>query len=245
MLKPQYLAYPKSIDLGFSTREGGQSTTPFHGLNMSTSRGDLIEHVAANRKLFMAQFNAHESQLAQPIQISQDQVEIVTTPGLYPACDALITETPGIYLSVLTADCSPILIWSEEYPVVAAVHSGWQGSELDILGKTLERMLDSYSITPAAISMVIGPGLSPENFKVGPEFSEKFQTEYLLKTAGGDRFYFDNNRYLKDTAMHHGIPADQIEILPYCSYRDDTLFFSHRRDQGITGRMMSVIGIQT
>ncbi|MEA3286114.1 MAG: polyphenol oxidase family protein [Candidatus Marinimicrobia bacterium] len=231
--------------LGFSTRPGGQSSAPFQGLNMSTSRGDSLQNVTANRQLFLDQFNTVESQLAQPVQISQAGIEIVKYPGKYSARDALITDTPGVYLSILTADCSPILIWSEAYPLVAAVHSGWQGSELDILGKTLGLILDSFTVTPASINLVIGPGLGQDNFEVGAEFSTKFPATYLKEAVNSDRFYFDNNNYLKDTALNFGIPADQIEILPYCSYRDSDLFFSHRRDQGVTGRMMSVIGIPT
>ena len=210
---------------------------------MSTSRGDSLENVTANRQLFLEQFNTCETQLAQPVQISQAGIEIVKYPGKYTARDALITETPGVYLSILTADCAPILIWSEEHPLVAAVHSGWQGSGLNILGKTLELIMDSFTITPTSINLVIGPGLSQEKFEVGSEFSGKFQAAYLKEAANSDRFYFDNNSYLKDTALNYGIPADQIEVLPYCSYRDDALFFSHRRDQGLTGRMISVIGI--
>ena len=210
---------------------------------MSTSRGDSPANVDANRQLFLQEFGMNADHLAEPIQIGSDGVEIVTGPGEYANKDALITEKPGVYLRVLTADCSPILIWSRKTPLVAAVHSGWQGSELDILGKTLIRMHQEMGASTNSLSMVIGPGLSRENFEVGPEFSDKFASEFLFPLPGSNRYLFDNNAYLRTTAMRLGVPGHQIETLPSCSFRDNDLFYSHRREGGTTGRMMSVIGI--
>ncbi|NQV16717.1 peptidoglycan editing factor PgeF [bacterium] len=244
MLKPQILEVPQHIKLGFSTKPGGLSQSPFQGLNMSTKRGDSPEKVNANRHIFLDALNLAPSELAQAIQISRDNVQIVTNPGLYIDQDALITRTQGVVLSILTADCTPILLWSMAKPLVAAVHSGWQGSELDVLGKTLQKMIDDFGVSPTEIYMVIGPGLSKDHFEVGPEFETKFPGKYLYSLHESDRFQFDNNCYLYDTALKNGIPEEQIEVLPFCTFRDEELFFSHRRDKGTTGRMMSVIGIK-
>jgi len=211
--------------MGFSNRLGGLSPAPFQGLNMSTSRGDAEENVAANRQLFLNEFGIGESQLAEPLQVSRDGIEIVHAPGKYANRDALITVNPGVYLRVLTADCSPILVWSLEQPLVAAVHSGWQGSELDILGQTLEMMHNELGAEYNSLCLAIGPGLTQDNFELGPEFKEKFSSEYLQPAIDSDRFMFNNNAYLRDTALQLGIPSDQIEILPFCSYRDSELFF--------------------
>ena len=210
---------------------------------MSTSRGDSEANVAANRQLFLEKFGINPAQLAEPLQIGRDGVKIIDQPGEYASQDALITAQPGVYLRVLTADCSPILIWSDKDLLVAAVHSGWQGSELDILGKTLKKMHTEMGAELESLYLVIGPGLSQANFEVGPEFSDKFPAEFLMPLQGRNRYLFDNNAYLRDTAIRSGVPAHHIETLPYCSYKEDSLFYSHRRDAGTTGRMMSVIGI--
>ena len=210
---------------------------------MSTSRGDSEANVAANRQLFLEKFGINPAQLAEPLQIGMDGVKIIDQPGEYASQDALITAQPGVYLRVLTADCSPILIWSDKDLFVAAVHSGWQGSELDILGKTLKKMHTEMGAELESLYLVIGPGLSQDNFEVGPEFSDKFPAEFLIPLQGRNRYLFDNNAYLRDTAIRLGVPAHHIETLPYCSYKEDSLFYSHRRDAGTTGRMMSVIGI--
>ena len=210
---------------------------------MSTSRGDSEANVAANRQLFLEKFGINPAQLAEPLQIGMDGVKIIDQPGEYASQDALITAQPGVYLRVLTADCSPILIWSDKDLLVAAVHSGWQGSELDILGKTLKKMHTEMGAELESLYLVIGPGLSQANFEVGPEFSDKFPAEFLIPLQGRNRYLFDNNAYLRDTAIRLGVPAHHIETLPYCSYKEDSLFYSHRRDAGTTGRMMSVIGI--
>jgi polyphenol oxidase len=208
---------------------------------MSVSRGDSKKNVSANREIFLNEFGIDEARLAEPLQVSSDEIEIVEAPGEYTSRDALITSQPNVFLRVLTADCSPILIWSDSS--VAAVHSGWQGSELDILGQTLKKMHNEMGVEMDSLHVAIGPGLSQDNFEVGPEFSDKFPSKYLSPLLNTDRYLFDNNAYLRDTAIRLGVPANQIETLPFCSYRDDSLFFSHRRDGGTTGRMMSVIGI--
>ena len=210
---------------------------------MSISRGDIEKNVSANRKVFLKQLGINEAQLSEPLQVSRDGIEIVDVPGEYAHCDALITAQPGVFLRVLTADCSPILIWSHEQALVAAVHSGWQGSELDILGQTLKKMHTEMGAEMGSLYLAIGPGLSQDNFEVGSEFGDKFPAAYLLPHQNSQRYLFNNNAFLRDTAIELGVPPHQIETLPFCSYRDDELFFSHRRDGGTTGRMMSVIGI--
>jgi len=210
---------------------------------MSLSQGDAPEHVTLNRHRFLDKLSIPEKDLAQAVQIGRDGIAFVQTPGKYSDCDALISRTKGIFLSILTADCAPVLIWSTEEPVVAAVHSGWNGSELDILGQTIQSLIDAFNVSPRSLYLVIGPGLTQENFEVGTEFKEKFPLEYLEPDPETGQFYFDNNRFLKDSAVKRGVFASHIEILDYCTYRDENLFFSHRRDKGVTGRMMSVIGI--
>lgn len=210
---------------------------------MSTSRGDDETNVAENRKRFLDQINVSASQLAQPLQIGGGGVQLINTPGEYPEQDALITTKQNIYLRILTADCAPILIWSLSDQVVGAVHSGWQGSEFNILGKTLTKMTRELGVDPKSLCVAIGPGLSQENFEVGLEFLDKFDAQYLKPVSEGPKYLFNNNGYLRDSAIQAGVPPHQVEILPYCSYKDDHLFFSHRRDRGITGRMMSIIGI--
>ncbi|NQV29768.1 MAG: peptidoglycan editing factor PgeF [Candidatus Marinimicrobia bacterium] len=244
MLQPQSLSLPPNISLGFSNRQGGVSPEPFRSLNMSVARGDMAENVSQNRNLFLNKLGITENHLAQPLQVSRDGVRLVDSPGKYENLDALLTVTPGLFLSVLTADCSPILVWSDEKSLVAAVHSGWQGSELNILGQTLEAIIGILKINPSSLYVAIGPGLSQDNFEVGPEFVDKFSTPYLRPLHHSDRYHFDNNQFLVDTAIESGVPVEQIEVLPFCTYRDEELFFSHRRDGLKTGRMMSVIGIK-
>jgi len=211
---------------------------------MSVSRGDLADNVAENRHRFLTDLSISQSDLAIPIQVSQAQVQVAATPGKYPQTDALISTESNVYLSVLTADCAPVLFWSTTTELVGAVHSGWQGSELNILGRCLELALKETQVDMTSVHMVVGPGLSEQNFEVGPEFKTKFPEKYLREKPGGDKYHFDNNAFLRDTALQYGVPADQIEILPHCSFADDALFYSHRRDHGTTGRMMSIIGMR-
>lgn len=210
---------------------------------MSTSRGDTEENVHKNRERLLDHFGVTQTDLAQGRQIGMDGIQTVQAPGVYDGCDAMITDQKQVILSVLTADCAPVMIWSTQSDLVASVHSGWQGSELDIMGKTIRKMVVDHGVDPTSLYMVIGPGLTVENFEVGPEFIDKFPQDYLQDFSQG-RFKFDNNQYLNDRAIACGIPANHIEVLNYCTYRDKNLFFSHRRDKNVTGRMMSIIGIK-
>lgn len=218
------------------------SPQPFNSLNMSTSRGDTAENVRLNRQRLFDNLSIREEYLAQAKQMSGDGIRIVNSPGKYADCDAMITSSNNIFLSVLTADCVPIHIWSADAPVVAAVHSGWRGSELGILGKTIKTIHESFKVDSDSLRLVIGPGLSRDNFEVGPEFKDKFPLEYLRPIKESAKYHFDNNRFLRDTAIKLGVIGSNIETLDYCSFRDEDLFFSHRRDNEITGRMISVIG---
>ena len=233
------------MTIGFSTRLGGVSPAPYASLNFSTSRGDSTENVAENRQRFFHKHHVESTRLAQPVQISGSHVGEATQPGLYADTDALITNKSNLFLTVLTADCSPILFWDTTSNVVGAVHSGWQGSAENILGKALKLAMEIYQLSPDTTYLAIGPGLSVKHFEVGLEFEEKFPLEYLTSNKNATKYYFDNNRFLRDTALGLSIPKTHIDVLPYCSFADDELFFSHRRDQGTTGRMMSIIGWNT
>ena len=238
-IKPLRLPIPDGLNLAFATRRGGFSPAPYDSLNMSVSTGDDKQNVARNRKAWLGSLGFDENQVAIPLQVHGSEIGRANTSGEYDRCDALITQQRGVVLSVRTADCVPVLIWSSTSKSIAAVHSGWRGTELNILGKTLTALVTMDNLA-ADLNVAIGPGMRVENFEVGPEFHDKFAAEYL-ETRNG-RLFFDNFKLLIDQALNAGVPAEQIEDLGFCSFADSELFFSHRRDGPRTGLMLSVIG---
>ena len=96
-------------------------------------------------------------------------VEVVNERRMFPDTDALITQVPGLWIGVYSADCVPILVADTRLKVVAAIHAGWRGTVGGITRATVERMTTDFGCRPEDLQAVIGPSISPEAFEVGEE----------------------------------------------------------------------------
>ena len=96
-------------------------------------------------------------------------VEVVNERAAFPDTDALITQVPGLWIGVYSADCVPVLIADKRLNVVAAVHAGWRGTVGGITRAAVERMKADFGCRPEDMQAVIGPSISPEAFEVGEE----------------------------------------------------------------------------
>lgn len=96
-------------------------------------------------------------------------VEVVNERKMFPDTDALITQVPGLWIGVYSADCVPILVADTRLKVVAAIHTGWRGTVGCITRATVERMTADFGCRPEDLQAVIGPSISPEAFEVGEE----------------------------------------------------------------------------
>ncbi len=96
-------------------------------------------------------------------------VEVVNERKMFLDTDALITQVPGLWIGVYSADCVPILVADTRLKVVAAIHAGWRGTVGGITRATVERMTADFGCRPEDLQAVIGPSISPEAFEVGEE----------------------------------------------------------------------------
>ena len=96
-------------------------------------------------------------------------VEVVNERKMFLDTDALITQVPGLWIGVYSADCVPILVADTRLKVVAAIHAGWRGTVGGITRDTVERMTTDFGCRPEDLQAVIGPSISPEAFEVGEE----------------------------------------------------------------------------
>ena len=96
-------------------------------------------------------------------------VEVVNERKMFLDTDALITQVPGLWIGVYSADCVPILVADTRLKVVAAIHAGWRGTVGGITRATVERMTTDFGCRPEDLQAVIGPSISPEAFEVGEE----------------------------------------------------------------------------
>jgi polyphenol oxidase len=145
--------------------------------------------------------------------------------------DALITAQPGLLLTIRTADCIPVLIADPVRRVVAAIHAGWRGSAAGIAGKTVKKMMMSFSSDPADLIAAIGPGIGLCCFEAGPEVALRF---------GADGRYVDLAEANRLDLVAAGVL--RIAVGAPCTVCEPGLFHSFRRDK-TQSRMVSAIGV--
>ncbi|MCF7801523.1 MAG: peptidoglycan editing factor PgeF [Candidatus Marinimicrobia bacterium] len=241
-VQPRNLPKPDDVLVGMTTRNGGVSRGYFQSLNMGFSVNDNAEHVRTNRNLIWESLKISETRLAKPEQVHSDHLALVQAAGTFPATDALITHEPNIFLTIQTADCLPILIWTGDGEWLAAIHSGWGGTEQGLPAEVIAFLLSGSGYAPDEFFVWIGPGLGVCHFEVGAEFESKFDPQFL-EHRNGER-YFNNVAAVKAQISGQGIPAENLEVVDECTYCESEKYFSHRRDKGVTGRMLAVIGRQ-
>lgn len=185
-----------------------------------------------------------------PRQTHSDRVAIVTSENAATTIantDSLITNEPGLFVCVQTADCVPVLLFDPKLKVVAAVHAGWRGTVSKIAMKTIQQMTEKFGCQPTDIIAGIGPSIHLHAYEVGPEVVEVVESNFsnassLLKPSlNQGKAYFDLWEANQTVLIESGIPEENIEVMGLCSFEHSDLFYSARRDGADTGRMVSGI----
>ncbi len=234
---------------GFFTRKGGASSGLFEGLNCGFGSSDQAEAVTMNRARVAEAMGTAPPHLVTVHQTHSADVVVVDAPlsGPRPEADALVTATPGLVLSVLTADCQPVLFADHEGGVIGAAHAGWKGARDGVLEATVDAM-EALGAARDRIVAVIGPSISQRAYEVGPEFVERFLDEdpensRFFAGGTGDRTQFDLIGYGLTRLRAAGIA--EAEWIGHCTYSDPARFFSYRRatheGEADYGRLISAI----
>ena len=217
---------------GFFTRAGGASSGVFAGLNCGYGSSDQHEVVAINRARVAEAMDVTHDTLIGVHQIhSADVVTVTNAAADRPKADALVTDRPGIALSVLTADCQPVLFADPQAGVIGAAHAGWKGALSGVLEATVDAM-EALGATRSAISAVIGPCISQRAYEVGPDLLEAFLAEdpdaaRFFANGTGDRYLFDLPGY--GLARLRAAGVGHAEWTRHCTYSDPDRFYSYRR----------------
>jgi YfiH family protein len=168
-------------------------------------------------------------------QIHSNLVLFASRPGLMGDGDSLVTNLPGLAISIRTADCYPILLADTKSRSVAAIHAGWRGTAAHIVGETLRKMRDEFGTAPADVIAAIGPGIGACCYEVGEEVSRQFGFEGRTHLG-----LASENRKQLEAA---GVLPQNIEALDDCTFCNAERFFSYRREKEKAGRMTSYIRI--
>ena len=215
----------------FSSRVGGVSEGPFESLNLGILTDDDPDRVRENRSILAASCGLEPGAVAMGWQVHGVDLQEWGAPpanGSYedPSVDAEkvdghVTSVPGLGLLVLVADCLPVALVAPGR--VAMVHCGWRG----LAGGILEAALARFDTVPAA---AIGPGIGKCHYEVGPEVLDAFSD--LEGVADGRML----DLAAVATRQLEARGVTQIENVGVCTYCEPQLLFSHRRDDGVTGR---------
>jgi hypothetical protein len=225
--------------LAFSTRRGGVSDGPYHSLNLGRSTGDRPEAVEENRRRLLAALGLDPVRLANAGQVHGTSVARVSAPGLHPACDALVTTTPGLALAVTAADCLPILYVAPG--AVAAAHSGWRGTAEGAPEAALAAVCAAACVTPDAVTIHLGPCIRGCCYEVGPEVAARFPAAALR--GAGAAVHLDLPTAARLRLIAAGAPAQAIHDTGACTACEPQAYFSHRRDRSLTGRHWGVVAL--
>lgn len=232
---------------GFFGRQGGASSGVFAGLNCGGGSTDQAEAVTINRARVAAHMGVAPEAMVGVHQVHGTDVVTVEGPlPVRPRADAMVTRVPGLALSVLTADCQPVLLADVEAGVVGAAHAGWKGTIAGVLEATVAAM-ERLGARPAQVRAAIGPTISQRAYEVGPEFMEgvlDLDPRAARFFAGGreDRMQFDLPGYGLERLRRAGVEAEWTR---HCTYADAGRFFSYRRSvharEADYGRLIAVI----
>lgn len=244
----------------FSTRCGGISQPPFHGLNLAapTGRapkgavGDDPRAIAANFRLLRSALGMRRHIRMAPRQVHGADVwqppAGPVRPGDAPEADAVISHRATHMLVVRTADCVPLLMAARDGSVAAAVHAGWRGLVAGVIPAAIERFREAFDVPASRLVVAIGPAIGVEHYEVGHEVAAALAGALVavLPEAGlapGNPWAVVEHRdprphvnlvaAARIQVFHAGVPDEAIDVCGRCTYAEPEFFFSHRRDGSV------------
>ena len=251
------------LNLGFTKHDDAQ--------HVRENRRRFLQAIGAGQFRHFALLSQRHTPIIRLITNANQAVEDFLQPGAMRG-DAAMTDVPGVLLTVQTADCVPVMLFDPVRRVVAAFHAGWRGTLARIVERGVGTMRRQYGTDPADILAAIGPSIGPESYSVGEEVQHEFVSQFgyadalfhdvydsdpirekyplLFMTARapghspiGPQLHLDlweaNRRQLLDA----GLSGTNITVAGQDTAADTGRFFSHRAEDGFTGRMMSAIGL--
>ncbi len=267
---------------GFSTRLGGVSQLSANGdsageLNLGNVAWDTSANVAENRRRFLEGLGADHMRPVLQEQIHSDLIRVLErrpAPAQTLRGDGLITAQHGLLLSILAADCLPILLADTRQRVVGALHCGWRGTVRRLAQKGVGVLRQRFGSRPKDLLAAIGPGIRVCCYEVGEEVAAEFESQFVyaqalltslpkqrsaietkyallfqspfrpLPARSARSIHLDLVEANRRQLQEAGLSSGQIFSEAPCTSCHPEWFFSHRRDAGRTGRMMGVIGVR-
>lgn len=239
---------------GFSTRLGGVSTGHLSSLNLGISRGDAPENVWKNYAILGSALGFSPEDTVFTRQVHGDVVTRVGRShrgqGLVSPVtedrDGLVTDEPGVFLTIFTADCVPVLLYDPVTRSVAGAHAGWRGTALGIVQRAVETMTRHFGANPRDIRAAIGPSIGRCCFETHEDVPGAMaqalghEADAFITPSGG-KYRVDlkgiNAHWLRKAGL------ELIDICEDCTACQPDRFWSHRVTRGERGALAAVIGL--
>ena len=225
---------PGPYEVVFTTRAGGVSEGGYASLNLGRMTGDLPERVEENRRRACAAVGGDAPALALNRQVHGARVNRASAAGRAAAGDALWTDERSVPIAALAADCVPIALArvDGDSPALAVVHAGWRGLLAGVVAAAVD------AVAPGRVAAALGPAIGPCCYEIGADVAEPLRQRFgpgVLRSRTAD-LAAAAERALREAG------CVTVERLDLCTACHPSLFFSHRRDAGVTGRQ-GVIGL--
>ena len=244
IIRPHIFDGEEGIQAWFTLKNSGSaSDAEISGLDLGSNTSSTGRKVVENRDRLFRELDLEPDWVAFGSQVHGTRVRYVTAGGTYPETDALITDVPGLALAIQVADCAAVLLADPKRRLVGAVHAGWRGAAGEILPRTIALMKDRGS-NPGELKSYVSPCITRQNFEVGEEVAEQFPERYVDREQY-DKPHVDLKEYLRHQMLHEGMKEDLIEIDDGCTVGEPGRFFSYRREQEKSGRMLGIIMLGT
>ncbi|CEH32084.1 hypothetical protein AM501_28175 [Aneurinibacillus migulanus] len=246
---------------GFSTRKGGASQNSFASFNCGLHVGDTAEHVIENRRKLACENGFSYTAFTCADQVHGNGIRIIAEEDIGAGraahdeaiveTDGLLTDKPNVFLASFYADCVPLFFYAPGAQVLGVAHAGWRGTVARIGPGMVQVMKQTWNIAPEDIYAAIGPSIGSCCYEVNDMVSDRVKeavgdkASCVLKPGTEAGKYMLNlqetNRILLEEA---GILPAHIEVSHLCTSCRTDLFFSHRKENGKTGRMAAFIALK-
>ena len=240
-------ANESALQHGIFTRLGGSSQAPFATLNVGSTVGDDPAHVRANLTQIYETLGVDGKRACTVWQVHSADCVVVDQPhptqDWLAQADGMVTDRRGVPLIMRFADCVPILLYDPKQHAIGIGHAGWRGTVRGVVQSLLRTMGAAYGTRPTDVQVAIGPSISVARYQVGEEVVQAVAdafggTDSLIHRDEDGRAYFD--LWAANWLALERAGVRQIEISGICTATHTDEFYSHRAENGKTGRFAAV-----
>jgi YfiH family protein len=233
---PSFATNEGGVEHFFGTRLSAVSVTPGRASSVGTKHRDRTASV-----------------MVSVMQVHGTDALVVDQPvgqgdAFEGGWDALVTNQPGVMITVRTADCVPVLLHDPVRRVVAAVHAGWRGAVAGIVPKTVALLVGRFGAAVDRLQMAIGPSAGPCCYEVDEPVLARLREVFpewraVVEPVNTQKAHLDLRAFVRRQALAEGLLAERVTTVNACTICHPDLFFSYRREGVVKSTMVSGIAL--